>query len=100
ARRFHSTLVEMIAQTCEQLRRQSKLDAVALCGGVFANALLAEETAARLASGGFRVFRHERVPTNDGGLSFGQAAIGAAVLRARSMPAGSPSNAPSHRNRF
>ena len=35
ARRFHSTMVEMIAAVCAQLRRTTGLDAVVLSGGVF-----------------------------------------------------------------
>src|SRR5438132_1613403 len=35
ARRFHSTMVDMIAQVCGRLRRQTGLATVALSGGVF-----------------------------------------------------------------
>ena len=78
ARRFHSTIVEMIARVCGRLRAKTGLDAVVLSGGVFLNALLTEEAVARLANEGFRVYRHRRVPPNDGGLSLGQLAIAAA----------------------
>jgi hydrogenase maturation protein HypF len=85
ARRFHSTLVEMIALVCDRLRRDSLLrdsqtgtDAVVLSGGVFLNALLTRETEARLRGDGFRVYRHRVVPPGDGGLSLGQLAVAAA----------------------
>ena len=39
------------------------------------NALLTHETSGELAGAGFRVYRHRRVPPNDGGLSLGQLAI-------------------------
>jgi hydrogenase maturation protein HypF len=78
ARRFHTTVVEMIVQVCRRLRGQTGLDAVVLSGGVFLNALLTEEATARLAADGFRVYRHRRVPPNDGGLSLGQLAVAAA----------------------
>lgn len=84
ARRFHSTLVEMIAATCDRIRRQSGLETVALSGGVFLNALLTRETVAALSAHGFRVLRHRLVPPNDGGLSLGQIAIAAASLAANS----------------
>lgn len=78
ARRFHSTLVDLIATVCNRLRQSSGIEAVVLSGGVFLNALLASESSARLVAGGFRVYRHRRVPPNDGGLSLGQLAIAAA----------------------
>jgi hydrogenase maturation protein HypF len=79
ARRFHATMVEVIAAVCDRLRRLNGLDAVVLSGGVFLNALLTTETCARLRHDGFRVFRHRLVPPNDGGLSLGQLAIAAAI---------------------
>ena len=78
ARRFHSTIVEAIARVCGRLRAKTGLDAVVLSGGVFLNALLTEEVAARLAGDGFRAYRHRHVPPNDGGLSLGQLAVAAA----------------------
>jgi hydrogenase maturation protein HypF len=78
ARRFHSTMVEAIANVCGRLRAQTGLDVVALSGGVFLNALLTAEAAARLAGDGFRVYRHRHVPPNDGGLCLGQLAVAAA----------------------
>ena len=46
---------------------------VGLTGGVFQNRLLTERAAASAGIRRFRVLLHERVPPNDGGLSFGQA---------------------------
>ncbi len=77
-RRFHSTLVEIVAQVCARLAAASGLATVALSGGVFLNALLTGELVARLQRDGFRVYRHRRVPPSDGGLSLGQLAIAAA----------------------
>jgi hydrogenase maturation protein HypF len=91
ARRFHTTLVELIATVCGQLRQATGLTTVVLSGGVFLNALLTAEVEARLGEEGFRVYRHHLVPPNDGGLSLGQLAIAAATLtgepsRASSQP--------------
>jgi hypothetical protein len=44
------------------------------------NALVSSESAVRLSAEGFRVYRHILVPPNDGGISLGQLAIGAAAL--------------------
>jgi hydrogenase maturation protein HypF len=78
ARRFHSTLVEMIAAVCGRLREATGLEAVVLSGGVFLNALLTREVGVRLRGEGFCVHRHRLVPPNDGGLSLGQLAVAAA----------------------
>jgi hydrogenase maturation protein HypF len=79
-RRFHSTIVELIAQVCDRLRSASGLDAVVLSGGVFMNALLTVEALESLMARGFRVYRHERVPPNDGGICLGQLAVAASRL--------------------
>ncbi|MDR3638144.1 MAG: carbamoyltransferase HypF [Isosphaeraceae bacterium] len=79
ARRFHTTVVAIVARVCDRLRASSGLGTVAVSGGVFLNAVLTREVVARLGGDGFRVLRHRRVPPNDGGLCLGQLALAAAV---------------------
>jgi hydrogenase maturation protein HypF len=74
AYRFHATIAAMTTAACVLLRESSGAGTVALTGGVFANVLLAELTTSRLAAASFVVVRHSRVPTGDGGLSYGQLA--------------------------
>jgi hydrogenase maturation protein HypF len=78
ARRFHATVAAMVTTVVVQLGRTTGLRTVALSGGVFVNALLAEECERRLQAAGFRVLCHRLLPPNDGGLSYGQLAIAAA----------------------
>jgi hydrogenase maturation protein HypF len=78
ARRFHSTMAGAITAVCERLRDREGLEAVALSGGVFANATLLTEVVDGLRGGGFRIYRHRRWPPNDGGLALGQLAVAAA----------------------
>ncbi|MDR3620210.1 MAG: carbamoyltransferase HypF [Paludisphaera borealis] len=80
ARRFHSTMVDLVALTCGRLRDATQIETVVLSGGVFLNALLTHEVCARLGREEFRVYRHRLVPPNDGGLSLGQLAVAAALL--------------------
>lgn len=80
ARRFHSAMVELVATVCCLIREETRLDQVALSGGVFLNAILAQEVPERLAADGFRVYRHRLVPAGDGGLSLGQLAVAAATM--------------------
>ena len=55
---------------------------VVLAGGSFQNRALLEAVAATLQQAGLRVLVPERLPPNDGGISYGQVAV-AAALRAR-----------------
>jgi hydrogenase maturation protein HypF len=73
--RFHRTVAEMVVAGCEEIREADGASAVALSGGTFQNMLLVEQVVKLLAGKGFSVYRHRRVPTNDGGLSLGQAVL-------------------------
>jgi hydrogenase maturation protein HypF len=81
ARRFHNTLVELLARACIAIARREAVRDVVLSGGVFANAILANELPARLRACGLVPHLQRRVPPNDGGLSFGQLAAVAAADR-------------------
>lgn len=48
-------------------------------GGVFQNRILLERTVDLLERAGLRVLRPERLPPNDGGISYGQAAVAASL---------------------
>jgi hydrogenase maturation protein HypF len=78
AARFHNGVADAVVRTCLILRDRTGLGTVALSGGVFQNLLLLTRCVDRLAATGFRVLTHRRVPTNDGGVSLGQAAVAAA----------------------
>jgi hydrogenase maturation protein HypF len=74
--RFHRSVAAMVAAVCGRLRAREALDRVCLSGGVFQNMLLLGHTVEALEVGGFQVFVHRQVPTNDGGISLGQAVVG------------------------
>jgi hydrogenase maturation protein HypF len=74
--RFHATVVEMISSMCRLIRSKENISQVALSGGVFQNRLLLRKTVPALEADGFKVFTHSLVPSNDGGISLGQAVIG------------------------
>ncbi|HEU5001802.1 MAG TPA: carbamoyltransferase HypF [Actinomycetota bacterium] len=78
AARFHNGLAAALVASCEAVAGSSGLSVVALSGGTFQNLLLAERVSAGLEAAGFTVYRHRRVPANDGGISLGQAAIAGA----------------------
>ncbi|RPI12133.1 MAG: carbamoyltransferase HypF [Lysobacterales bacterium] len=68
----HSALADAIRRVAERERARSGIEVVGLTGGVFQNRLLSELALEALGRGGFRVLLPERIPCNDGGLSYGQ----------------------------
>ncbi len=80
ARCFHNSIALMIVSVCSGLRERTGVDMVCLSGGTFQNFTLLTNTATSLRRNGFEVFLHQQIPPNDGGLSVGQAVIGAAFL--------------------
>jgi len=80
--RFHLAVVHLIASVARRVRDERRLNRVALSGGVFQNILLLESVCRVLREDGFEVLTHSRVPTNDGGISLGQAAVAGARLAA------------------
>ncbi len=82
--RLHATVADLVSVLCRRVREAGGLTAAALAGGVFQNRLLVHLCEARLAAGGFEVLGAGLVPTNDGGVSVGQAAVaGYTVLKRR-----------------
>jgi hydrogenase maturation protein HypF len=73
--RFHSTVAQMINETCHLIANDTGISQIALSGGVFQNRLLLRKTISLLESSGFQVFTHRQVPCNDGGISLGQAVV-------------------------
>jgi hydrogenase maturation protein HypF len=78
--RFHNTLATATARACALLAERAGTDVVVLSGGVFQNRRLLESTAERLKRLRLRVLAPRRLPANDGGISFGQAAVAAARM--------------------
>ena len=76
--RFHEGLALATAEACAATGEPTAV----LSGGVFQNRVLLERTSAHLEDAGLRVLRPVRLPPNDGGISYGQAAV-AAALRSR-----------------
>lgn len=82
ASRFHYGLARAIRDMVARIRGTINVDAppntIALSGGCFQNKLLLEEVVRLLVADGLNCLMHTKVPTNDGGLALGQAAIAAA----------------------
>lgn len=79
--RFHYGLAEAVRETVQKISDETSLRSVVLSGGVWQNITLLRRTLSLLRNSGFEVYIHREVPTNDGGLSLGQAFIAASRLR-------------------
>lgn len=77
---FHETVVEVTRELLAHARTATGVRAVCLSGGVMQNLRLAESLVARLTGDGFEVVLNRLVPCNDGGVSYGQAAVAAARM--------------------
>jgi hydrogenase maturation protein HypF len=66
--KFHNTLAEIIIRIACKI----KLEKVLLAGGCFQNKYLLERAIKRLKQENYKVYWHQRVPANDGGISPGQ----------------------------
>jgi len=81
AAKFHNTIADALVAMAVSAREKTALSTVALSGGVFCNRYLAERVVKLLNKSGFRVLYNQNFPSNDGGISVGQAAIAAALAR-------------------
>lgn len=81
AGRIHASLVAGLAEGLREAREFTRLNLVALSGGVFQNALLLKGLKERLEELGFEVLTHRQTPPNDGCISLGQVAVAGARLR-------------------
>jgi hydrogenase maturation protein HypF len=81
--RFHAGLAEGLMNAAANARIETGINRVALSGGCMHNRRLARSLRIRLEEEGFQVFQHRAVSPGDGGLSYGQAAIAAAILNQR-----------------
>jgi len=79
--KFHNGLAGLALETCQHLRTDKGIEQVVFAGGVWQNITLLRRTLSLLQEHGFVVYIHHQVPTNDGGLSLGQAAIAASRLK-------------------
>ena len=80
ANRFHCSLHLAFGEVCQRIRDEYDLTRVVLSGGCFLNRILLEGSVRELRRLGFEVFTHRLVPTNDGGISLGQAIVAASAV--------------------
>jgi hydrogenase maturation protein HypF len=77
---FQETIVAVTGELLEGARQETGIRTVCLSGGVFQNRRLASRLLRQLGRAGFEPLVNRLVPVNDGGVSYGQAAVAAARL--------------------
>jgi hydrogenase maturation protein HypF len=80
AARFHDGVAAGFVQAAVLARAATGVGRVALSGGCMHNRRLARLLRLKLEAEGFEVFQHRCVSPGDGGLSYGQLAVAAAML--------------------
>jgi hydrogenase maturation protein HypF len=91
AARFHNAIASATTSALMLVASDKDVDQVVLSGGSFQNRLLLERVSTKLRQAGLRVLIPARLPPNDGGIAYGQAAVAAALTadsRAPRRPVG------------
>jgi hydrogenase maturation protein HypF len=83
AARFHAGVATAFIGAAKMARENTRIEKVAFSGGCLHNRRLARLLRTGLEEEGFQVFEHRTVSPGDGGLSYGQAAVAAAILATR-----------------
>lgn len=81
ARKFHNTIVKIIVFVASLMNKETGISYIALSGGVFQNSIILENAFIKLKERKLVPIIHQLVPSNDGGISLGQA-----VYPARKSP--------------
>jgi hydrogenase maturation protein HypF len=78
--KFHNGLAAGLFEMAEKAGKTTGLDTAALSGGVFCNRYLTGRLIKLLRKNHFQVLFNRQFPSNDGGISVGQAAIAADIV--------------------
>jgi hydrogenase maturation protein HypF len=81
AAQFHAAVADVTLRACMKIRERTGINEVVLGGGVMQNVLLLSWLVPSLERAGFSVFVPTKLPPNDGGICFGQAAICGRILQ-------------------
>ncbi len=81
--KFHNSLIQGCVDVTASISQETHIKKVVLSGGCFQNRRLLEGMISALRQKGLEVFSHQLVPTNDGGISLGQAVVAGAIVAGR-----------------
>ena len=80
ARRFHEGFAASVADVAAGVAHAAGLTKAALGGGVFSNRIVCELVKRSLEAAHLKVYLPTSLPLNDGGISYGQAAVARARM--------------------
>ena len=87
--KFHNTVCEATIDCVCKIRSICGIDDIVLGGGVFENIYLLKNMKLRLKDHGFNVCHNMTIPTNDGGIAFGQAMVAVQMVKEGNYVSGS-----------
>jgi hydrogenase maturation protein HypF len=87
AARFHAGIAAAFTRAAVEARAATGIDQVAFSGGCMHNRRLVRLLRAGLEAQRFEAFKHVQVSPGDGGLSYGQAVVAAAIIKNETAPA-------------
>lgn len=76
AKKFHNTIAKMCFDISNLLKEKYKIRNIGFTGGVFQNRLLIKTLSDIFINEDYKVYFHNRIPSNDGGISLGQIVLG------------------------
>jgi hydrogenase maturation protein HypF len=79
--KFHNTIADATVEAVVKVGKLYGVREAVLSGGCFENLLLLEKSIKKLEGHGFTVYYNEKLPCNDGGISFGQLAAADRIMR-------------------
>jgi hydrogenase maturation protein HypF len=82
--KFHNTLAAALLDMAKHARESTTLNTAVLSGGVFCNRYLLNRLIKLLKKEDFKVLFNREIPSNDGGISLGQAAIATKTKKSKS----------------
>ncbi|MGE5627355.1 MAG: carbamoyltransferase HypF [Solirubrobacterales bacterium] len=89
--KFHNTVCEATIDCVCKLRSKYGINNIILGGGVFENSYLLKNMKSALKKHDFHVYHNMKIPINDGGIAFGQAAATAEIIKEGIYVSGSSS---------
>ena len=81
AAKFHNSLIAGMTQWGQELALELNTNIIAISGGAFQNDILLTRLVERLETVGLNVYYNQKLPVNDGCISFGQTVVADAILK-------------------